>query len=188
MNYSALKIDELKELLKERGLSVTGRKQQLVQALVDYDSERGQSGDSVASTDGAVSMQTEQKSEESSGDADSEMKVEGEEQDSGEASPEKQAKCMSDISLLSEQERIALRRQRFGICEALTEADKRAARSKRFGTASEDEKRRLRQARFAVTSEADKIKSRRERFGVSGLNDPDLEKKINARKLRFGLK
>jgi poly [ADP-ribose] polymerase len=41
MDYNTLKVVELKELLKERGVSVVGKKQTLVDALNDYDAENG---------------------------------------------------------------------------------------------------------------------------------------------------
>ncbi|KAH8585026.1 SAP domain-containing [Cryptosporidium sp. chipmunk genotype I] len=119
----------------------------------------------------------------------SEMQIDQGEKNAYMVEPIRQTICISDVNQLSEKERIELRRQKFGACEPSTEAEKRLARSKRFGTTSEDDKRKLRQERFGMISETDRIKNRKERFGtMSRVNDPDHEKKIQARKLRFGLK
>ncbi|KAK9173449.1 SAP domain protein [Cryptosporidium meleagridis] len=190
MNYNTLKIDELKELLKERGLSVTGRKQQLVQALIDYDSQNNRTDSKVPAATAATSVTTEKEEfDESMTTSSNEVKTDQGEKNVTVSEPVRQTICISDVNQLSEKERIELRRQKFGACVPSTEAEKRLARSKRFGATSEDDKRKLRQERFGMISEADKIKNRRERFGtMSRVNDPDYEKKIQARKLRFGLK
>ncbi|OII70806.1 uncharacterized protein cubi_00951 [Cryptosporidium ubiquitum] len=190
MNYNTLKIDELKELLKERGLSVTGRKQQLVQALIDYDTQNSQANSTVATTLTTTSVTTEKEEPEGpTAVLNSEIQIDQVEKNSNITDSLRQTICINDVNQLSEKERIELRRQKFGTCEPSTEAEKRLARSKRFGATSEYDKRKLRQERFGMISEADKIKNRRERFGtMSRVNDPDHEKKIQARKLRFGLK
>ncbi|KAF7459160.1 SAP domain-containing protein [Cryptosporidium felis] len=177
MNYSTLKIDELKELLKERGLSATGRK-----ALLDYDSQQSLTK-TPAKTKEDESLQETEKAREC------EMKIDEEEGSFPDADPSGQTICISDVNRLSEKERIELRRQKFGVCEPTSESEKRLARSRRFGTTSERDKLKIRQERFGMASEDEKIRNRRERFGTSSQPyDPEHERKIQARKLRFGLK
>lgn len=196
MNYQSLKIDELKELLKNRGLNVTGRKQQLIQALINYDNQNDLS-DSL-STEGL-----NQKYEEKEGSDYHNAKVEDNLKDAVDIDLKKKETetielesnrvnptiCISDINNLTEQQRVELRRRKFGSCVPLTENQKRLSRMERFGIISEADKLRLRKARFGITSEADKIKLRKERFSTTIKEfDPEHEKKIQARKLRFGLK
>ncbi|KAH7649688.1 hypothetical protein FG379_000948 [Cryptosporidium bovis] len=199
MNYQSLKIDELKELLKEKGLSVVGRKQQLIQALIIHDSQNNVNNSSFTDDSSLCSANKEgssvnnkdaDKIEENSGNkVEQEMKTNKSELNTELSNKIKPTICINDVNQLTEQERIELRRQKFGICESLTEDQKRLARMKRFGFRSESDKLRLRRERFGMISESDKIRQRKERFGtISKAVDSEHEKKIQARKLRFGLK
>lgn len=162
----------------------------MVQALIDYDSQNSQVNSTVTTTVVTTSVITEkEESEEPTAVSDIGIQIDQGEKSVNVTDQLRQTICISDVNQLSEKERIELRRQKFGACEPSTETEKRLARSRRFGATSEDDKRKLRQERFGMISEADKIKNRRERFGTaSKVNDPDHEKKIQARKLRFGLK
>ncbi|KAH8738643.1 hypothetical protein FG386_000638 [Cryptosporidium ryanae] len=196
MNYQSLKIDELKELLKEKGLSVVGRKQQLIQALIVHDSQNSQNN-SLSAVDSELGSVNERdkvkgvdKTDKDLGSkVDQEMKISEDEANIEHRSKVKPTICINDINQLTEQQRIELRRQKFGTCDSLTEDQKRLARMKRFGFKSETDKLRLRKERFGIISESEKIRQRKERFSsMSKVVDPEQEKKIQARKLRFGLK
>ncbi|KAL7066437.1 SAP domain-containing protein [Cryptosporidium serpentis] len=178
MNYNLLKIDDLKELLRERGLSVTGRKQQLIDALIEYDAKLEALNNNPIDIIEENSMEKEYSVAFSVDNSNIESN-----KNEGKVS-------IYSIQSLSEQERIELRKQKFGTTLTMdSEPERRLARLKRFGTNIEDDKKLLRAARFGIRSELDKIEYRKKRFGsISNLIDIDHKKKIEARKLRFGLK
>lgn len=155
--------------------------------MLDFDAQRAQNDE--------ASISTECVSTDKNVDCDPKEKVDlstqmnSEEKTSCNSDRVRSTICIDEINHLTEKERIELRRQKFGKCEQLSEIEKRLARSKRFGVTSEEEKKKIRRARFGMVSETDKIRNRQERFGIMPRKiDPDHDKKIQARKLRFGLK
>ncbi|OII71637.1 SAP domain-containing protein [Cryptosporidium andersoni] len=178
MNYNLLKIDDLKELLRERGLSVTGRKQQLIDALIEYDAKL------EALNNDPIDIIEE-------GSMEKECSVIPSIDNNHIKSNKSEGKVsIYSIQSLSEKERIELRKQKFGTTLTIeSEPERRLARIKRFGTNIEDDKKLLRAARFGIRTELDKIEYRKKRFGsTSNIINIDHKKKIEARKLRFGLK
>lgn len=193
-----MKVQALKDLLQDRGLRQDGKKSELIERL--HESDKGSespvvlpAGDSVA--DAAVSEQNLLLPE---------LSNTGEADDSSASSVEASCgsmdalagptSCTKGILALTDQERKAMRLQKFG---AVTDHDKLAQRAKRFGVscpALETERRAKRAMRFGidqndktnVSKQVDRAEQLRrlkrvERFGIV-----DEDEKQRKRQNRFG--
>ncbi|XP_052800396.1 SAP domain-containing ribonucleoprotein-like isoform X1 [Mya arenaria] len=194
-DFSKLKVTELKKLLKEQGLPITGSKSDLVErlsgtmkvesldsdALIDdkllettaegADLEDAVLDENVDLTEPAAKPKIEPITASAKTDTKEEPNTE-----------DKEATTKPISTSLTPAERLKLRAERFGV---VNEDMKKQLRSERFGSKKEGGSK----AGAGSGADVDVLKKRAERFGQvlsSSLSKVDEDERIRKRKERFG--
>ena len=154
-------VNELIEILKSKGLSTAGEKDELVDRIInreidlliededDYDNDNDDDNSASNENNTTATKTTVQQG----GDA--------------------------PLDKLTQEERIKKRIEKFGV---VSPSEKLKQRAERFGIVNEKDKLKQRAERFGIVDEKDKLKQRAEKFGIVS----DEEKKKNRLK-RFGM-
>jgi SAP domain-containing ribonucleoprotein len=149
-DYSQLKVNELKEILKERGLPLSGTKKEIIARLETDDSSKAETeGDkTVESSNGAAAIGNSEKTVDQPNEVT--------EQESTESTGKAEA-CGTDVA-----EDVAARAPNNGASEAnnedktaevIADLEKKIARAKRFGNEDTESERRLaRIKKFGLSS------------------------------------
>lgn len=189
VDYSKLKVAELKKLLKDQGLPITGTKPQLIERLQEAGAAVIEDGD-AAPADATLD-------EEALLSETAEEKAASKAVTAPAAKAKPAAKPATEAAKVPEKEVVEA-----SATEVKSDKDKQLERAKRFGgSVSEDVKKQLRAEKFGIVSaeskksEADAKKaSRAERFGLpveAAKGDatavPVDKEKLEARAARFGV-
>ncbi|XP_052800405.1 SAP domain-containing ribonucleoprotein-like isoform X2 [Mya arenaria] len=179
-DFSKLKVTELKKLLKEQGLPITGSKSDLVERLSGTmkvataegaDLEDAVLDENVDLTEPAAKPKIEPITASAKTDTKEEPNTE-----------DKEATTKPISTSLTPAERLKLRAERFGV---VNEDMKKQLRSERFGSKKEGGSK----AGAGSGADVDVLKKRAERFGQvlsSSLSKVDEDERIRKRKERFG--
>ncbi|KAK3603152.1 hypothetical protein CHS0354_042983 [Potamilus streckersoni] len=189
-----LKVAELKQILKDRGLPQTGTKNELIERLTKDQDESDSPVEEIVSVTTSVTV------EEPITDVpkpvpakEPVVPVQAEKEPVKVVGPAVIAKITTDIkpvsiSSMSAEERLKLRAGRFG---SVGEDSKKKLRAERFGTSAAP----VSSGKVSVNSlsanstDVEKLKKRAERFGTvvsSTLSKVDEQEKLQKRKQRFG--
>merc|ERR1712183_951065 len=197
-DLNKMKMAELKKELQDRGLKVSGNKQELITRLQTYLAEHEgaeleeEDEDDLLNEDVEQSVSEnveEEKSEVVVDKADSEVETPAKVEEL-EAETAVEEKANGDTNgenadpkpVMTMEDKKAERAKRFGLTTAdLSDKERKEQRKKRFGKASVTDDK--------VEVDQEKLKKRAERFGIkvsSSLVDSEQQEKIRKRKERFG--
>lgn len=208
-----LKVQELRDLLSERGEDATGTKPVLLDRLEAVLAKGDENVATVCAADPVGTVETETKTEEveageveEEADPDTEVDPTKEEKPAAQESAEtlmdkKKARAKRfDIPLReTDTEKLKARAERFGLpapsvkLSKEEEAAKKLSRAQRFGLVTAevlDEKKKARAERFGiVTAEAEEAKKqlRAARFAAAGGTSTEEKEKMKNRMARFGV-
>jgi hypothetical protein len=176
MSFEEMTVAQLKAELKSRGLTVTGRKEELMKRL--QESSQGQDDE----TDKAVESDSKKVAEPSGPSTNAQEKLSTKEQpeiDANSVADDPLAKRVQRFgeSVLPESDKLKLREERFGTSDLLNDKSKQDARAARFGLETEKTKEKSEEELKAA------LVSRAERFNMPA---PELEEqRKKARLERF---
>ncbi|KAL3832336.1 hypothetical protein ACJMK2_023988 [Sinanodonta woodiana] len=197
VDLQKLKVAELKQILKERGLPQTGTKNELIERLTKDQDESDSPVEENVSVPTSVTVEEEEPVSEVPKPAPAKevvVPVQIEKDPVKVASPVVITKITTDvkpvpIASMSVEERLKLRAGRFG---AVAEDSKKKLRAERFGTSAapvSSGKVSMNSSLSANPTDVEKLKKRAERFGAvvsSTLSKVDEQEKLQKRKQRFG--
>lgn len=188
IDLSKMKVPELKKELQLRGLKVTGNKQDLIDRLQNYLEEHEGAevaDDEFLKDDGDSILSDDKKLEETEPEPVKTDPVEIK-KDIKESQPEQTVTDEpKEINNKEEPSVVPIE------TKEVSDADKKAARAKKFGLAVTDlplqDRKQARSERFSTGgSEDDKLKRRAERFGASNASSSVNDEKKKARLEKFG--